>query len=73
MPLYQAVLQIGEPALAKDYWRGNIGSTNDAASERRNVIGPDPMDAFLGALAADHGLWLNGIDSSVALKATNTE
>jgi hypothetical protein len=69
------VLQVGEPARAKDYWRGNIASTNnnDAASERRNVTGPDPMDAFLGALAADHGLWLNGIDSSVALKATNTE
>jgi hypothetical protein len=67
------VLQPGEPARAKDYWRGNVAATNDPASELRNVTDPDPIDAFLGALAANHGLWLNGTDSRVALKARNTK
>jgi hypothetical protein len=60
------VIQSGEAASAKDYWRGNIGpipSLHDSSK-------PDAIDSFVAAFLANGGLWLNGADGMDALAAS---
>jgi hypothetical protein len=52
------VIQNGEDASAKDYWRGNIGPI----PSRHDSNKPDAIDSFVAAFLANGGLWLNGID-----------
>src|SRR5262249_46249106 len=51
------VIQNGEEA-SGDYWREDIGKF----SARRESTKPDAIDAFVAALSATGGLWLNGTD-----------
>ncbi len=67
------VIQSGESASVKDYWRGNVGQTNDVASEWNNSTGPDPIDAFIAVLSADGGLWINGIDANLVTRAATPQ
>ena len=57
------VIQSGEDASVKDYWRGNIGQTDRDATVRHDSTKPDATDLFVAALSANGGLWLNGIDA----------
>jgi hypothetical protein len=52
------VIQSGEAASAKDYWRGNIRPI----PSRHDSNKPDAIDSFVAAFLANGGLWLNGID-----------
>jgi hypothetical protein len=52
------VIQNGEDASAKDYWRGNIGPIASRHDSRK----PDAIDSFVAAFLANGGLWLNGFD-----------
>ncbi len=52
------VVQSGEDAYVKDYWRGNIGPI----PSRQDSNKPDAIDSFVAAFLANGGLWLNGID-----------
>lgn len=67
------VIQSGEDASVKDYWRGDTGQTNNVAGERHISTGPNPIDVFVAALSADGGLWINGIDASLVTKAVTPE
>lgn len=53
------VIGSDQEPLAKDYWRGDIGQSTRPQDSAK----PNALDAFLGALRADHGLWVNGIDA----------
>lgn len=62
------VVQNGEDATAKDYWRGDLGPS-DGVAGKRHFNGHDRIGAFVAALAADGGLWVNGIDANLVTKA----
>lgn len=61
------VIQSGENASAKDYWRGDIGPI----PSRSNPTRPDAIDSFVAALSADGGLWLNGVDEVGGIQASS--
>jgi len=65
------VIQNGEDASVKDYWRGNIGQTNGAATARHDSTKSDAIDVFVATLSANGGLWINGIDRMDVLQATS--
>jgi hypothetical protein len=67
------VIQSGEDASVKDYWRGNIGQTNGAAIVRYDSTRPDAIDSFVAALSADGWLWENGMDAIRVTQATTPE
>jgi F5/8 type C domain len=52
------VIQSGENASVKDYWRGDIGPI----PSRHDSNKPDAIDSFVAAFLANGGLWLNGVD-----------
>jgi F5/8 type C domain len=52
------VLQPGEDAGPKDYWRGNVGP----APAPQDSTTPNSIDSFAAASQANGGLWLNGTD-----------
>jgi hypothetical protein len=57
------VIQSGEDASAKDYWRGNIGLIPSRPDSNK----PDAIDSFIAAFLANGGLWQNGTDGVDAL------
>jgi len=63
------VIQSGEAAFPKDYWRGNIGPI----PSRHNPHKPDAIDSFVAALAADGWFWQNGIDTILVTQAITPE
>ena len=65
------VIQTGEDASVKDYWRGNIGQTDWDATVRHDSTKPDATDLFVAALSANGGLWLNGVDAVHVSQATS--
>ena len=65
------VIQSGEDASVKDYWRGNIGQTDWDATARHDSTKPDAIDLFVAALVANGGLWLNGTDGVYVSQATS--
>ena len=67
------VIQNGEDASVKDYWRGNIGQTNWDATARHDSTKPDAIDGFVAALSADGWMWKNGADSIRVTQATTPE
>lgn len=67
------VIHSGEGSSVKDYWRGNIGQTNNVAGQRHNSTGPDAIDSFVAKLSADGGLWLNGVDANLVTKAATPQ
>ncbi len=50
------VIQSGEDASIKDYWRGNIGPTNPTPAAWHEPSQPDAIDAFVAAFSANGGL-----------------
>jgi hypothetical protein len=63
------VIRCDEEPVPKDYWRGNAGQTAVPQDSAR----PNALDSFLQALAADHGLWMNGTDAIRPSSATTPE
>jgi hypothetical protein len=66
------VIQAGEDAVSKDYWRGNLGPVESGATPQDSAK-PDALDAFVAMLSADGGLWQNGIDAIDGSQAANPE
>lgn len=52
------VIQSGEAASARDYWRGNIGPIPPLHDSHK----PDAIDSIVAAFLANGGLWINGMD-----------
>ena len=67
------VIQSGEVASIKDYWRGNIGQTDWGTAARHDSIKPDAIDLFVANLSADHGMWVNGVDAFHMTQAVTPE
>jgi hypothetical protein len=67
------IIQSGEDASVKDYWRGNIGSTNGVAAGQHDSTKPDAIDGFVAAFSANGGLWFNGADVALVTKAGTPE
>ena len=67
------VIQFGEETSAREYWRGNVGQTPDAPAVRHDSAKPDAIDAFVAALSANGGLWLNGVDSIQGAQANSPD
>ena len=63
------VIRCDEEPVPKDYWRGNLGQP----AAPQDAIKPNAIDSFLQALAADHGLWVNGTDVIRPSTATTPE
>jgi hypothetical protein len=63
------VIQCGEDAFPRDYWRGDIGAT----AVPQDSTEPDAIDSFVAVLSADHGLWLNGTDPIAGVQAASPE
>jgi hypothetical protein len=67
------VIQRDEDVSVKDYWRGNIGQSDENAIKRDDSARPDAIDSFVAALSADGWMWENGIDATRATQATTPE
>jgi hypothetical protein len=67
------VIQSGEDASVKDYWRGNIGQANRNATARHDSTKPDAIDLFITASSANGGMWVNGIDAYPETQAATPE
>lgn len=67
------VIQSGEDASPKDFWRGNIGLTNGDATGRHDSTQPDAIDGLVAALSTNGGLWINGIDVDLVTTAGTPE
>jgi hypothetical protein len=63
------VLQPGEDASPKDYWRGNIGPAPVPQDSTR----PNAIDSLVVAFQADGDFWLNGIDGMGVVAASPEE
>jgi hypothetical protein len=51
------VIQQGEQASVKDYWRGNVGPPPAPHDANK----PDAIDSFVAAFLASGGVWLDGV------------
>jgi len=67
------VIQSGEDASVKDYWRGNIGQTDWVATARHDSTKPDAIDLFIANLSADGGMWVNGVNAIRVTQAATPE
>ena len=66
------VIQAGEEAVLKDYWRGNLGPVKRDATPQDSTK-PDALDSFVAMLSADGGMWQNGIDAMNGIQAETPE
>jgi len=63
------VIRSDQEPVPKNYWRGDVGQP----VAPQDSIRPNALDTFLQALAADHGLWVNGTDAIRPSSATTPE